>query len=112
MFTDKYEFYQAATTELRGFRSNRFLGKQSFYQSSDLRMDMGNLWNPFIPTKYGLFVGADYGRVWYPGEDSHKWHSSYGGGIWLIFINKIITKYSLFGSSDTVRFMFELGFGF
>jgi len=112
LFSDKYEFYQAATTELRGFRSNRFLGKQSFYQYSDLRLDMGNLWNPFIPTKYGLFVGADYGRVWYPGEDSNKWHSSYGGGIWLIFINKIITKYSLFGSTDTVRFMFELGFGF
>ncbi len=112
LYTNKYDFYHAATTELRGYRSYRFIGKESFYQFSDLRLDMGNLKNPLMPVKYGLFAGVDYGRVWYPGEDSNKWHLSYGGGAWFILLNKIITKYSLFGSSDTVRFMFELGFGF
>ncbi len=112
LFTDKFEFYQAATTELRGFRNNRFLGKQSFYQYSDFRVDMGELKNPFTPLKYGLFAGIDYGRVWYPDQSSKKWHTSYGGGIWLTLINKITTKYSLFGSKDSVRFMFELGLGF
>ncbi|MCC8153826.1 MAG: hypothetical protein LIP01_06175 [Tannerellaceae bacterium] len=112
LYNNKYEFFQAATTELRGYRGNRFLGKQSFYEFSDFRLDMGNLKNPFIPLKYGLFAGTDWGRVWYPGEDSNKWHLSYGGGIWLVLLNKITTKYSLFGSTDTVRFMFELGFGF
>jgi len=112
LFNDNYEFYQSATTELRGFRDNRFIGKQSFYQFTDLRVDMGQIKNPFTPLKYGLFVGADYGRVWFPEEDSKKWHSSYGGGIWLTIINKITTKYSMFGSNDNFRFMFELGMGF
>ena len=112
LFNNKYEFFQAATTELRGFRDNRFIGQQSFYQYSDIRLDMGALKNPFTPLKYGVFGGVDYGRVWYPGEDSKKWHVSYGGGFWLTLINKITTKYSYFGSSDSFRFMFELGMGF
>lgn len=112
LFSNDYEFYQSATTELRGFRDNRFIGKQSFYQYSDLRLDMGSLKNPFTPVKYGVFAGIDYGRVWYPGENSKHWHTSYGGGLWLTIINKITTKYSMFGSSDSFRFMFELGMGF
>lgn len=112
LFNDKYEFFQAASTELRGYRDNRFIGKQSFYQYSDIRLDMGRLKNPFTPLKYGVFAGCDYGRVWFPGEESKKWHTSYGGGVWLTLINKITTKYSWFGSSDSFRFMFELGLGF
>ena len=75
-------------------------------------MDMGKIQNPFTPLKYGLFVGFDYGRVWFPGEYSHQWHTAYGGGFWLTVINKITTKYSWFGSKDSVRFLFELGLGF
>jgi hemolysin activation/secretion protein len=112
LFDNDYEFYQAATIDLRGFRDNRFIGKQSFYQYSDLRLDMGKLKNPFTPLKYGLFAGFDYGRVWFPGERSHSWHTSYGGGIWLTFLNKFTTKYSWFGSTDSFRFAFELGLGF
>ena len=112
LFDNDYEFYQAATIDLRGFRENRFIGKQSFYQYSDLRLDMGKLKNPFTPLKYGLFAGFDYGRVWFPDERSHSWHTSYGGGIWLTFLNKFTTKYSWFGSTDSFRFAFELGLGF
>lgn len=112
LFNNKYEFFQAASTELRGYRDNRFIGKQSFYQYSDIRLDMGKLKNPFTPLKYGVFVGFDYGRVWFPGEESKKWHTSYGGGVWLTLWSKITTKYSCFGSSDSFRFMFELGLGF
>ena len=51
-------------------------------------------------------------QVWFPGERSHSWHTSYGGGIWLTFLNKFTTKYSWFGSTDSFRFAFELGLGF
>ncbi len=112
LFNDKYEFYQSASTELRGYRDSRFIGRQSYYQCSDLRLDMGTIKNPFTPLKYGLFAGFDFGRVWYPGEASKKWHASYGGGAWVTIINKITTKYSCFGSGDDVRFMFGLGMGF
>jgi len=112
LLTDKYEFFQSATTELRGFRDNRFIGKSSFYQYSDIRWDMGRLDNPFTPLLYGVFVGIDYGRVWYPGEDSDKWHTSYGGGFWLTLFRDFTGKFSYFASNDTGRFTFTLGLGF
>ena len=112
IFNNKYEFYQSASTELRGYRDSRFIGRQSYYQYSDLRIDMGKIKNPFTPLKYGLFAGFDFGRVWYPFESSKKWHASYGGGAWVTIINKITTKYSWFGSGDDFRFMFGLGLGF
>lgn len=112
LFNDKYEFYQSASTELRGYRDSRFVGRQSYYQCSDLRIDMGKIKNPFTPLNYGLFAGFDFGRVWYPQESSKKWHASYGGGAWVTIINKITTKYSWFGSGDDFRFMFGLGMGF
>jgi len=112
IFSDRYDFFQAATTELRGYRDNRFIGQHSLYQYSDIRLDMGRLNNPFTPLKYGVFVGADHGRVWYPGDGSDKWHSSYGGGFWLTVLRKFTGKFSYFGSSDANRFMFQLGMGF
>ena len=112
LFDNDYEFYQAATIDLRGFRDNRFIGKQSFYQYSDLRLDMGKLKNPFTPLKYGLFAGFDYGRVWFPGERSHSWHTSYGGGIWLTFLNKFTTKYSWFARRIVSGSPLSWGLGF
>jgi len=112
LFSDKYEFYQAATTELRGFQDSRFIGRHSLYQYTDVRLDMGKLENPFTPLNYGVFLGFDHGRVWYTGEDSSKWHTSYGGGLWLTLFRNFTGKFSYFKSSDTGRFMFELGLVF
>ena len=55
LYSNEYDFYQAAGITLRGFRDNRFIGKQSFYQHTDFRLDMGKIKNPFTPLKYGLF---------------------------------------------------------
>lgn len=112
LFSEKYDFFQAATTELRGYRNNRFIGQKSFYQYSDIRLDMGRLENPFTPLDYGFFAGVDHGRVWYPENDSKMWHSSYGGGFWLTLLRKFTGKFSYFGSTDGSRFMFQLGMGF
>lgn len=113
LFSNSYEFYQAATTDLRGFRQNRFIGKQSFYECTDLRLDMGRLENPLTPTYYGLFAGVDHGRVWYPEETSDKWYASFGGGFWLTVFKKITGKFSYFASNEhEKRFIFELGLSF
>ncbi|SHG19401.1 hypothetical protein SAMN05444362_11737 [Dysgonomonas macrotermitis] len=112
LFTDKYEFYQASTVKLRGYRDNRFVGKQSYYQFTDLRLDLGRLDNPFTPLDYGIFAGFDYGRVWYPEESSKDWHTSCGGGFWLTFFKKYTGKFSYFGSKDGGRFYINLGMGF
>ena len=116
LFGEKYEFYQAATAggdfDLRGFRNQRFSGKQSFYQSTDIRYNLGRLQNGLAPLRYGVFGGFDYGRVWFPQEISEKWHQSFGGGVWLNGINVVTAKLSYFHSSDGGRISFGLGFGF
>ena len=112
ILSNKYEFYQAASAQLRGFRNNRFIGRQSLYEYTDLRFDMGRLNNPLTPLEYGLFVGVDHGRVWYPGEYSTKWYTSYGGGLWLTLFKQFTGKFSYFTSKDGNRFTFGLGFSF
>lgn len=116
VLNDNCEFYQGATLggdyDLRGFRTQRFLGKQSFFQSSDLRWNIGKIRQSIIPMTYGVLVGYDYGRVWLDGENSRKWHQSVGGGIWLNGLNAVTVRLTYFNSADGNRFAFGLGFGF
>lgn len=64
---DDFEFYQGAgiggNNGLRGYRNERFLGKTSYVQSSDLRLLLGSYNKGFIPWKYGVLAGYDYGKV-------------------------------------------------
>lgn len=112
---EDFEFYQGASLGgndgLRGFRNERFLGNKSFYQTSDLRLLLGS-GKGFIPTKYGISAGFDYGRVWNDWENSEKWHTSYGGGIWLNAAELTSLNLNYFHSKDGGRFSFGLGFSF
>jgi hypothetical protein len=116
LFEDHYEFYQAATVggdlDLRGFRNQRFSGRQSFYHSTDIRWNMGKFRNGIAPIRYGIFSGFDYGRVWLRDDISDKWHPSVGGGIFINGVNLLTAKGSFFYSGDGGRFSFGLGFGF
>ncbi|WP_333694640.1 metallophosphoesterase [Flavobacterium sp.] len=116
LFSDHFEFYQAAflggDTNLRGFRDNRFAGKASFYQGSDLRYFIGQIKNPFAPINYGAFIGFDYGRVWFPEEISNRWHQSTGFGVWMNSSNVISSTLSYFHSSDGGRIAFGMKFNF
>lgn len=116
VLNNNYEFYQGATIggdyDLRGYRTERFLGKQSFFQSTDLRLKIGKIRQSLLPMQYGILGGYDYGRVWLDGEDSNKWHQSVGGGLWLNGLNTVTTRLTYFNGSDGNRIAFGLGFGF
>ena len=71
---------------LRGFRARRFAGDASLYGNTDLRLRLFQT-TIIFPTHVGVFGLTDAGRVWLDGEDSHTWHTSYGGGIWLSPLN-------------------------
>ncbi len=115
---DNFEFYQAAALggdfDLRGFRNQRFIGNQSFFQSSDLRIAIGKIKSSIVPMSYGFFGGYDYGRVWLNGENSNKWHQAVGGGLWLNGLNTITARLTYFKGTadDEARIAFGLGFGF
>ncbi len=113
-FGEEYFFYHAPSlggnTGLRGFRDERFAGKTAFYQSSDLRVRLKKFITPVVPVTLGTYAGFDYGRVWQPGEDSGRWHNSYGGGVWLSGINYLTLNAGFFHSKEGN--MIQAGFGF
>ncbi|MCL6273911.1 metallophosphoesterase [Muricauda sp. 2012CJ35-5] len=115
-FGDGFEFYQGATIGandgLRGFRFQRFTGKSSFYQNTDLRLSLRKGKAGFLPVTPGIYGAFDYGRVWFPGDDSDKWHNSYGGGFFVDGAGILSANMGLFGSADGMRFAFGIGFGF
>jgi hypothetical protein len=109
------EFYQMANLggdlDMRGYRLGRFTGDKVFLQTSDLRFDAFKF-KAVVPMRLGMFVGADYGRVWLNGENSNKWHSSMGGGIWINGAETITATVSYFKGEDPGRVVFGLNFGF
>ncbi len=120
---DDFEFYHGASIGgsdgLRGYRNQRFTGKSTFYQSSDLRLNLRKLKTGLLPLNIGIFGGVDYGRVWVdddrlldPDHDSNSWNTSVGGGVFANVANMITANISAFNSDDGLRLAFKFGFGF
>ena len=121
---DDFEFFQAATLGdsegLRGFRRERFSGKQSFVQSTDIRFNLRRKSSSsFLPFNVGFYGGFDYGRVWIddsrvltPLFNEDQWNTSIGGGVFVSAYSMFTANISAFSSDDGLRLAFRLGFGF
>ena len=122
-YGDSYEFYQAATiggneNGLRGYRNQRFTGKNSFYQSTDIRLLLSKIKTSFVPLNIGVYGGFDYGKVW--GEQnltinpfsSKRWKNSYGGGVFFNAANMLGANIAAFDSDEGLRLAITLGFKF
>lgn len=73
---------------LRGYRLERFWGKQSYYNNNELRF-ITNIRTFILNAKAGVLAFFDDGRVWYSPDNSKKIHTSYGGGVMLAPFQKI-----------------------
>lgn len=115
-FGEDFLFFHASSiggdTGLRGYRDERFAGKTSFYQSTDLKWRIKQYVTALTPITIGVFGGFDYGRVWMPGEDSNTWHNSVGGGFWLGSLNAFSVNAGYFVSEEDAIIQVGLGFGF
>ncbi len=114
---DNYEFYQAAQLGdenlLRGYRTERFTGQSSLAGSADIRYSFKQFKTRVLPLQIGVFAGADTGRVWIDDNDtSDKWHSDYGGGLWINSANAMSGTFNLFTGEDGERFSFSFAFKF
>ena len=109
------EFYQLNTLgsheNLRGFRKQRFYGKQSFYSNNELRL-IFNARSKVFNGKIGLIGFYDIGRVWYPGEQSDTWHAGYGPGLFLSLFNKVTLSAAYGISKDDPVITAYVGFYF
>ena len=88
---------------IRGFRTQRFWGKTSFYNQNELRY-ITNIKTHFMNAKAGLLAFFDNGRVWLPGENSGTLHTSYGGGILIAPFYKISASFT-YGITNESRLL-------
>jgi len=115
-FGNGYEFYQAASigadNGLRGYRNQRFTGKNAFVQSTDLRFNVRKIKTGLLPLNIGFYGGFDYGRIWLDNDSSRRWNTSIGGGVFANAANMMTLNLSAFYSDDGLRLAFKMGFGF
>ena len=90
-FGDSIPFFEAPSLggfrTLRGYQPYRFSGESSVYGSAEARIPVTRI-RFFVPGQQGIFGFADAGRVYVDGEDSNELHTSFGGGIWLSFVER------------------------
>ncbi len=112
-FGNDYEFYQApflgGNSGLRGYRINRFTGKNSLVFNGDVRYTFNSFKTRILPMQLGIYGGVDYGRVWVRNDDSNVWHNSFGGGLYIIASKLINLDLSFFNSKEGNRFAFKFG---
>ncbi|MEM6516903.1 MAG: metallophosphoesterase [Bacteroidota bacterium] len=113
---DGFLFYQAAQigsqNGLRGYRAERFTGRNSLVTSGDLRYSFNSIKTGTLPIQIGVFGGADLGRVWLENDFSDKWHNDYGGGFWITAAETISGTANLFHGAEGFWFTFQFGVNF
>jgi hypothetical protein len=72
---------------VRGLYSYRFIGNASAYGNAELRLPLTKF-DLLAPGELGVFGLADVGRVWLDGESSNTWHSAFGGGVSIAYLNR------------------------
>ncbi|MCW9094737.1 MAG: BamA/TamA family outer membrane protein [Ignavibacteriaceae bacterium] len=108
-----YPFYKGASIggkkTLRGFPRDRFVGDYALLGSIELRYYLTKVYF-LVPFKLGMNLFTDTGRVFYEDEESSKWHTSFGGGLWFSINEKAINfSLNLAKSPETLRFYISIG---
>ena len=62
-----------------------------------------------LPGDVGVMGFYDIGRVWQTGEDSKKWHPSYGGGFYFIPYGVAMISFTVGFSPEDKLYNFSLG---
>ena len=113
IFNKQFEYFQALSLGqnnfLRGFRKNRFSGRSLAYGSLELRQKVFGSKSFLFPGDIGVIGFGDIGRVWMPGEDSKKWHTSYGGGLYYAPFNMVIVSGTVAFSKEETLFNLSVG---
>ncbi|MCT4588959.1 MAG: hypothetical protein N4A71_14140 [Carboxylicivirga sp.] len=110
------QFYQYPSlgnrTFLRGYRNNRFRGEKAFYENLDLRLQLIDWDNRFVPMDIGVLGGFDVGRVWMDGEDSNTWHHSQTIGMWMDVLEMVVMQPYYSYTKEGHYFSFRMSYNF
>lgn len=109
-----FPFYESntigGTQNLRGYNGRRFSGRSSFYNNTEVRIELLDFYRYLLGGKLGITGFFDTGRVWTDGESSSVWHKGYGGGVWFNAFDSILIN-STVGISEEGTFV-EIKAGF
>lgn len=111
-----YPFFESAflggLASARGYDINRFAGDAMLHGGVELRVPLTR-YRLLFPTDLGVFAFAESGRVFVTGENSRRWHASFGGGLWIAPVYRDFTISASAGISDErIRFDLAAGFAF
>jgi hypothetical protein len=111
-----YPFFEAAfiggASTVRLGRINRYAGDAAAYGSAEIRLPLARV-TLVLPADIGIFGLADAGRVFLEGESSDKWHSAFGGGLWLAYLDPANTiSAAVAAGEERTGFYLQAGFGF
>lgn len=103
--------YLGGAETVRLARQNRYAGDAAVWGNAELRLRLGNF-QFIMPGELGVFGLADGGRVFVEGEESSRWHSAVGGGLWVAFIGRGNTLSAAWAQSGgRGRLYVQAGFG-
>ncbi len=103
--------YLGGSDGLRGFADQRFAGDGSLLFNAELRLSITNFFFLF-PGDLGLLGLVDTGRVFLEGEDSDRWHSAVGGGVWGSWLGAYALSATLARSAEGTRLYIVAGLPF
>jgi len=112
----QYPFFESAflggASNVRLGTVNRYAGDASAYGSAELRLALARF-ELILPTQLGVFGLADVGRVYLAGESSDTWHSAFGGGLSLSYLQRAYTfSVALAAGDERTAVYVQAGFGF
>lgn len=94
---------------LRGYPGGRYRGESSLYGNAELRLPITRA-ELLVKGTLGVLALADAGRVFYGRQESDRWHSSVGGGLWFSFLDDGYTVHAFYAHGE--RGALYAGFGF
>ncbi|MBK8983260.1 MAG: hypothetical protein IPM38_13290 [Ignavibacteria bacterium] len=74
---------------LQGYSRERFAGDGLMLTQAEIRLRLLPV-NLLVPSIFGISVFGGTGRVFLKGEESKRWHNSYGGTLWMSYINRLV----------------------
>ena len=105
--------YLGRNNYLRGYRQNRFLGDNMLFFNTELRWELTNSRDTFIPLQFGLKAFLDLGRLYFNSSDvaTSDWFSGYGGGVYLVPYKERLVMSLVAGFSKEEDFLLQFKLG-
>ena len=111
-----FPFYESntigGTQNLRGYNGRRFSGRSTFYNNTEIRVELLDFYRYLLGGKLGITGFFDTGRVWTDGENSTLWHKGYGGGVWFNAFDSVLINSTIGLSDEGTLFEIKAGFFF